>query len=90
MRDGKFNKKVLTFAAALQTVYQDEDDREILPSLDFEEAELTDDFTAMLYAMWILYMEITEDHIDILGFTHVLNRIAFQKLIKSQAPIKDA
>ena len=52
--------------------------------LEMEEKSLTEDFTAMLYAMYMLYMEITGDETDIIGFTHILNRLALQQIMEKE------
>lgn len=77
----KFENKILNFATALEDVYKDEENKESihLPKMDLKESELTEDFTAMIYAQWTLYRRITGDRdTDILGFTHLLNRLVFQ------------
>ena len=80
----QFEEKVLHFAAALSDVYKEDEDKESceMSPLELREEELTEDFTAMIYAQYALYKRITGDDIDILGFTHVMNRLAFQQLMK--------
>lgn len=82
----KFNNKVLHFVSALTDVYREEEEKEstALPALDFAEEELTEDFTAMIYAMWGMYCKITDDNIDVFGFTHVMNRLVLQKLMEDK------
>ena len=81
-----FNSKVLHFISALMDVYRDEEAKETtaLQPLDFAEEELTEDFTAMIYAMWGMYCKITDDDIDVFGFTHVMNRLVLQKLMEDK------
>lgn len=78
----KHTTKILTFLSALQDCYKEEGEREleILQKLEFKEEELTDDFIAMLEAQAILYRKITGDEQDLIGFTHILNRLVFQYL----------
>lgn len=87
MEKDKFDQKILTFMIALQDMYRDEDDREgaVLSKLDLNEEELTEDFTAMVYAIWVLYRRITGDDVDIMGFTHIVNRLAFQRLMEERS-----
>ena len=82
----KFENKVLHFVTALMDVYKDEEEKEVtaFPPLDFAEEELTGDFTAMIYAMWGMYCDITGDDIDVFGFTHVMNRLVLQKLMEDK------
>lgn len=51
--------------------------------------ELTEDFTAMIYAQWMLYRKVTGDDIDILGFTHVANRLVFQQVLKDNGVLQN-
>ena len=63
----KHDIKILHFLIALQDCYKDEDERE---SAVIEKLELSNEE---------LYKRITgDDKIDILGFTHILNRLVFQ------------
>lgn len=76
----KFKRKMLTFAVAMRSVYVDAEEIPELPRLELKEEELTEDFTAMLCAQMVLYNEVTGSDEDILGFIHILNRLAVQKL----------
>lgn len=78
-----FERKIMNFAVALKDVYRDEDEREsiAMPKMELKEEELTEDFTAMIYAQWALYRQITDDDVDIFGFTHLMNRLVLQKLM---------
>lgn len=82
----EFQRKVLVFAVALKDVYLEEDSRELPTVLHeknkFTEENLTEDFTCMLYSMMALYMEITNDDIDIIDFISILNRLAIQHIKK--------
>lgn len=82
----KHANKVLQFVTALQDCYKDEEEREsyALPKLELSNDELTDDFVAMLEAQKFLYERITGDEQDLLGFTHILNRLAFQFVLERQ------
>lgn len=72
--------KVMHFLTALSDCYKEKEEREScdFPGLKLSDDELTDDFTSMLVAQKILYERITEDKQDLIGFTHILNRLAFQ------------
>lgn len=79
----KHVNKIATFLSALQDCYKDEDERElnIIAPLEFSEEEITDDFYAMVQALFALYRQITGDEeTDLLGFTHMLNRIVVQNI----------
>lgn len=82
----KLNDKVLKFVVALQDMYKDEEEREAinLSKLELREEDLTEDFTAMLLAVFFLYEDATGDDIDFLGFTHLANRLAVQYLMEER------
>lgn len=80
----KFDMKVLTFATALSSAYLDEEERVPLLKLDSKEEELTEDFTAMVYAIQVLYSKITKDYTDSLGFSHIINRLVVQKQFEKE------
>lgn len=78
MAGSKFQHKALVFTVALQNAYKDEDNREDVGKLELTEEEATEDFTAMLVAMSIFYEGVSGDDCDLIGFTHILNRLAIQ------------
>lgn len=78
-----FEKKVLTFYTMIANAYREPDDmEEAVEKLTFCNGyDLSDDIAAMLSAMMVfvdkLIPNITKD-MDLIGFTHFLNRIAIQ------------
>ncbi len=66
-----FEKKVVQFAVALCDVYANDDQGD---------EDLTEDFTAMVYAQWVVYQRMTDDDVDIFGFTHLCNRLVLQQM----------
>jgi hypothetical protein len=80
----KFENKVLCFATSLNNTYKEDEDREDLPKLELTEEGLTEDFTAMLQAMRVNYIRITDDDVDLIGFTHLLNRLAIQHVMEQK------
>lgn len=85
----KHDNKILVFATQLMNAYKDEEDAEYIQKLEFNNDELTDDFIAMLQALHVNYKRITGDDVDILGFTHLLNRLAFQYLMDNNTTTID-
>ena len=86
MNENEFNKRVEKFVTALRDLYLDADEREgtEMPKVELKEENLTDDFTAMIIAVHLLYASITgDDDTDLIGFTHMVNRLAFQWLLKN-------
>lgn len=87
MNENEFNKRVEKFATALRDLYLDVDEREgtEMPKIELEEENLTDDFTAMIMAVHLLYISITgDDEVDLIGFTYMVNRLVFQWLMKNK------
>lgn len=83
----EFNQKILVFATAIQDVYKDEEnkERQYLPKLDLSESTFTEDFTAMIYALYTLFKSVTGDEsTDIIGFTHILNRLVVQDILNNK------
>ena len=80
MKDERFDNKTITFATAIGDVYKDEQERGNYPKLELKEDELTEDFTAMLWAQKTLYTRITGEDVDIFEFISILNRLAIQRI----------
>lgn len=75
-----FEHKVLSFLSALSYTYATEERREdlMVPSLELTEDDLTEDFTAMIWAMYMFYRKMCDDNCDILDFLNVMTRLIFQ------------
>jgi hypothetical protein len=75
------------FLVALTDVYRDEEERNLGMIPPLSEEEITEeDFTAMLIAMKVLFEEVTgtDEADDLIGFTHILNRLAIQYAMESK------
>lgn len=86
MNKQEFNERVEKFVTVLRDLYLDEEEREgtEIPKIELNEDDITDDFTAMIIAVHLLYASITgDDDTDIIGFTHMANRLVFQWLLKN-------
>ena len=86
MNENEFNKRVEKFVTAFRDLYLDVDEREGAETtkIELKEENLTDDFTAMIIAVHLLYASITgDDDTDLIGVTHMVNRLAFQWLLKN-------
>lgn len=79
-----FNEKVLCFVSYLSDAYKDEEEKESydMEPLKLKDETLTEDFTAMFYALWALYRNVTGNDDDILTFVGVVNHLVVQKLIE--------
>lgn len=76
-------EKAVHFLAAMADVYRDEDNRELcaFDKLQLDD-DVTEDFTAMLLAVHVMAQEITGFDGDLIDFTHMLNKLAFQYLVE--------
>lgn len=80
-----FETKCLYFIAALKDIYRDSESKESMDiKLEINNDTLTEDFTAMLFAMFMFYTQITGDETDLVGFTHLLNRLAMQHVMRKE------
>ncbi len=77
-----FERKALIFATNLKNAYKGEEDSEWVGGIELKEEALTEDFTAMLYGVYVMYKNLTEDDVDFIGFTHLCNRLAIQHLME--------
>lgn len=80
----KIEEKAMAFATALTDVYRDEENRELeaVRKMNLSE-DVTEDFTAMLIAMRMIFMKITRTKdSDIIDFTHILNKLAVQWVVE--------
>lgn len=78
--------KIAQFATAILDCFRDEEKRELyaFPKLEMSDESITDDFTDMLVALCVVYSQITNDDCDLIGFTHILNRLAVQSIMESE------
>ncbi|QBE94519.1 hypothetical protein PMF13cell1_00008 [Blautia producta] len=85
MKEQEFNKRVEMFVTSLRDLYLDIDEREDteMPKIELKEKNLTEDFTAMIMAVHLLYVSITGDDVDLIGFSHIANRLVFQWLLEN-------
>lgn len=85
MNKQEFNERVEKFVTVLRDLYLDEDEREgtEIPKIELNEDDLIDDFTAMIMAVRLLYIGITGHDTDLIGFTHIANRLVFQWLLEN-------
>lgn len=78
----EIKQKALHFLTALTDVYRDEERRELeaFDKLELSD-DMTDDVTAMLVAMHFMMHQLLGYDGDMIDFTHMLNKLAFQYLM---------
>lgn len=81
----KINEKALCFLAALMDVYRDEEHRELdaFTGIEFSD-DVTEDFTAMLLAMKVIFDRVVDSDSDLIDFTHILNKLAVQHIMDGE------
>ena len=77
----KFNNKILTFLTLIANAYRSEENQEYTQQMTLDDENLTEDFTAMVFALNIFFNKVTGQDIDVIDFTHLMNKLAFQHLI---------
>lgn len=75
--------KVAVFCTAISNAYRSEENQETIPKIEFR-GDAVEDFTAMVYALKIIFDLLTESNMDVIDFTHLLNKIVVQELIESK------
>lgn len=80
-----FNEKVYTFFCMLMNAYKDEEDMTpAAPKLQLGD-DATEDITAMMMAIMLFCKQVapeTVEDMDVIGFTHMLNRVAIQHVFE--------
>ena len=77
----KFEDKVLNFMLVLANVYKAEENQDLIRTMELNDENLTEDFTALLFATNVVFNQITGRKIDVIDFTHLLNKLAVQHLM---------
>lgn len=80
----KFNDKILTFLTLITNAYRSEENQEYTPQMTLDDENLTEDFTAMVFALNMFFNKVTGQDIDTIDFTHLMNKLAFQHLMDDQ------
>ena len=78
------NEKIMNFIAAIINVYRDEENQEPVQKMHLNDDGLTEDFTAMVYALNMFMREVTEQEFDIVDFTNLLNKLVVQYLLEQK------
>ena len=77
----KFNDKILTFLTLIKNAYRSEENQEYTQTMILDNENLTEDFTAMVFALNVFFNKVTGQDIDVIDLTHLMNKLAFQHLI---------
>ena len=74
-------KMALNAYSALTNLLVDEESQDPIQKIDIEKVEANNLFTAILLAYKTLFEELTNSDIDIIDFTHILNKLAVQYIL---------
>ena len=82
------NEKIINFIMAIGNAYRDEESRVHIQQMKLDD-NLTEDFTAIVFALKMFFKQTTGQEIDIIDFTHLLNKLVVQHLIESKEETED-
>lgn len=78
------NEKIMNFITTITNAYRAEENQEPVQKMQLTNDNLTEDFTAMVYALNMFFDEVTGQEIDIIDFTHLLNKLVVQNLLENR------
>ena len=78
------NEKIMNFITTITNAYRAEENQEPVQQMQLTNDNLTEDFTAMVYALHTFFNEVTGQEIDIIDFTHLLNKLVIQNLLENR------
>ena len=78
------NEKIINFMEAIKNAYRSEENQVPVEQMKLDDDNLTEDFTAMAYALNVIFNQATGQDIDIVDFTHLLNKLVVQDLLEQK------
>lgn len=78
------NEKIINFMEAIKNAYRSEENQVSLQKMQLNDDNLTEDFVAIAYALNMFMREVTEQEIDIVDFTNLLNKLVVQDLLENK------
>ena len=78
------NEKIMNFIAIIINAYRAEENQEPVQKMQLTNDNLIEDFTAMVYALNMFFDEVTGQEIDIIDFTHLLNKLVVKNLLENR------
>ncbi|NFI05943.1 hypothetical protein FC959_16545 [Clostridium botulinum] len=77
MKNKNFESLLINVYSNLNNIFREDDDIEPVMPVKVEDVN-EEFFTAELMAMFMQFKNLTGQEIDIIDFTHILNKLAFQ------------
>lgn len=78
-------KLTLNVYSVLTNLLVDEENQDPIQKIDIEKVDANNLFTAILLAYKTLFEELTSSDIDLIDFTHILNKLAVQYILDDKA-----
>ena len=78
------NEKIINFMEAIKNAYRSEENQVPLQKMQLNDDNLTEDFVAIAYALNMFMREVTEQEVDIVDFTNLLNKLVVQDLLENK------
>lgn len=78
------NEKIINFMQAIKNAYRDEENQVPLQKMQLNDDNLTEDIVAIVCALNMFMREVTEQELDIIDFTNLLNKVVVQYLLKQK------
>lgn len=83
------NEKTINFLTVIKNAYRDEENQVPVEQMKLNDDNLTEDFTAMAYALNVFFNQVTGQGIDIVDFTHLFNKLVVQNLLEEMETRED-
>ncbi len=77
MKNKNFESLLINVYSNLNNIFREDDDIEPVMAVNVEDVN-EEFFTAELIAMFMQFKNLTGQEMDIIDFTHILNKLAFQ------------
>lgn len=78
----ELTEKTINFIEAIKNVYRDKDKQAPIKQMKPGNDDLTEDFIAIVYALRAFFNQMTEREVDVIDFTHILNKLMVQYLLE--------
>lgn len=79
-----FNEKIINFMEAIKNAYRSEENQVSLQKMQLNDDNLTEDFVALVYALNMFFNKVTGQDIDVIDFTHLMNKLVVQHLLEQK------
>ncbi len=85
----KFETKVFNFFNAILNVYKSEEDRHDIQQMELDGENLSEDITALVFAINGFMAKVIEEEMDVFDCIAVINKLAVQQVMTHGRVIDD-